>query len=154
VTSLSGDGLSQEFSCTVVASRGILDEDGEPPTVELLSPTVLVNAPMNPTIVLRFSELIDTTPLQASLGEASPSRVVLRGTLPDGRCETASDGRALSGVPKLSTELVGQREVTVVTFQPSVQLPGNSCSTVRVTADLHDLPWRSGVPAKFVFLTE
>tara|TARA_R110002072_G_scaffold46591_10_gene129097 strand:- start:84881 stop:87565 length:2685 start_codon:yes stop_codon:yes gene_type:complete len=154
VTNLSGDGLSNEFSCTVVASRGILDEDGEPPTVELLSPTVLVNAPVNPTIVLRFSELIDTTPLQVSLGEASPIRVVLRGTLPNGQCDNDSDGTALEGVPQLSTELVGQREVTVVTFQPSVSLPGNSCITVRVTADLRDLSGRSGVPAKFVFLTE
>ena len=154
VTNLSGDGLSQEFTCTVVASKGILDADGAPPTVELLSPTVLVNAPVNPTIVLRFSELIDTTPLQVSLGEASPIRVVLRGTLPTGECDNDSDGTALEGVPQLSTELVGEREVTVVTFQPSVQLPGNSCITVRVTADLRDLAGTSAIPAKFVFLTE
>ena len=154
VTNMSGDGLSNEFTCTVIASRGILDADGEAPTVELLSPTVQVNAPVNPTIVLRFSELIDTTPLQVSLGEASPIRVVLRGTLPTGECDSDSDGTALEGVPQLSTELVGQREVTVVTFQPAVQLPGNSCITVRVTADLRDLSGRSGVPAKFVFLTE
>ncbi|MGK0204932.1 MAG: hypothetical protein ACI9S9_004018, partial [Planctomycetota bacterium] len=154
VTNLSGDGLSQEFTCTVVASKGILDEDSAPPTVELLSPTVLVNAPVNPTIVLRFSELIDTTPLQVSLGEASPIRVVLRGTLPNGECDNDSEGTALEGVPQLSTEVVGEREVTVVTFQPSVQLPGNSCITVRVTADLRDLAGTSGIPAKFVFLTE
>ena len=67
VTNLAGDGLSNEFSCTVVASKGIQDQDGEPPRAELLSPTVLVGAPVNPTIVLRFSELIDTTPLQLPL---------------------------------------------------------------------------------------
>jgi hypothetical protein len=154
VTNLAGDGLSQEFTCTVVASKGILDQDGEPPTVELLSPTVLVNAPVNPTIVLRFSELIDTTPLQVSLGEASPIRVVLRGNLPTGECDVDTDGTALEGVPQLSTETVGQREVTVVTFQPSALLPGNSCITVRVTADLRDLAGTSAIPAKFVFLTE
>lgn len=154
VTNLAGDGLSQEFTCTVVASQGIQDEDSAPPSVELLSPTVLVNAPVNPTIVLRFSELIDTTPLQESLGPASPIRVVLRGTLPTGECDSDSDGTALEGIPQLSTEMVGEREVTVVTFQPEVQLPGNSCITVRVTADLRDLSGTSGVPAKFVFLTE
>ena len=52
VTNLAGDGLSEEFTCSVVASEGILDADGAPPTVELLSPTVQVNAPVNPTIVL------------------------------------------------------------------------------------------------------
>jgi hypothetical protein len=154
VTNLAGDGLSQEFTCSVVASEGILDADGAPPTVELLSPTVQVNAPVNPTIVLRFSELIDTTPLQVSLGQASPIRVVLRPTLPSGECDVDTDGTALEGVPQLSTETVGQREVTVVTFQPSVSLPGNSCITVRVTADLRDLAGTSAIPAKFVFLTE
>ncbi|HEB52858.1 MAG TPA: hypothetical protein ENI87_06360 [bacterium] len=154
VTNLAGDGLSSEFTCTVVASLGIQDEDQQPPTVELVSPTTLVGAPVNPTIVLRFSELIDTTPLQVPLSEASPIRVVLRGTLPSGLCDSEAEGIALEGVPQLSTELVGSTEVTVVTYQPSVQLPGNSCLTVRVTADLRDLSGRSAVPAKFVILTE
>ena len=154
VKNLSGDGLSQEISGTVVASRGILDEDQQPPTVELVAPTNLVNAPVNPTIVLRFSELIDTTPLQVPLGQASPIRVVLRGQLPSGLCDSEAEGTALAGLPQLSTELVGQREVTVVTFTPSVQLPGKSCITVRVTADLRDLSGRSATPAKFVILTQ
>ncbi|MCK5940602.1 MAG: hypothetical protein KAI24_01435, partial [Planctomycetes bacterium] len=154
VKNLAGDGLSQEFSCSVVASLGILDEDQLPPTVDLIAPTQLVNAPVNPTIVLRFSELIDTTPLQVSLGEASPIRVVLRGQLPNGLCDAEAEGIALGGLPQLSTELVGQREVTVVTFTPTVQLPGNSCITVRVTADLRDLSGRSAIPAKFVILTQ
>lgn len=154
VKNLSGDGLEQEFSCTVVASLGILDEDQAPPMVELIAPTQLTNAPVNPTIVLRFSELIDTTPLQVSLGEASPIRVVLRGQLPNGLCDEEAEGIALGGLPQLSTEVVGQREVTVVTYTPSVQLPGNSCLTVRVTADLRDLSGRSAVPAKFIILTQ
>lgn len=154
VTNLAGDGLSQEFSCSVVASLGILDEDQQPPSVELISPTVLVGAPANPTIVLRFSELIDTTPLQVSLGDASPIRVVLRSILPSGECDADSDGTPLTGVPQLSTEQFGQREVSVVTFQAENALPGNSCITVRVTSDLRDLSGRSSVPAKFEFLTE
>lgn len=154
VRSLTGDRLSQEFSCTVVASRGVLDEDGLPPTVSLLSPTVLTGAPRNPTIVLRFSELIDTTPLQSSLSAASPIRVTLRGLLPDGACNLDADGTSLEGVPSLSTERVNDRDVTVVAFTPSVQLPGQSCVTVFVTADLRDLSGRSATPAQFQFITE
>ncbi|MFN8823367.1 MAG: Ig-like domain-containing protein [Planctomycetota bacterium] len=154
VRSLTGDRLSQEFSCTVVASRGVLDEDGLPPTVSLLSPTVPTGAPRNPTIVLRFSELIDTTPLQSSLSAASPIRVTLRGLLPDGACNLDGDGTSLEGVPSLSTERVNDRDVTVVAFTPSVQLPGQSCVTVFVTADLRDLSGRSATPAQFQFITE
>jgi hypothetical protein len=154
VRSLTGDRLSQEFSCTVVASRGVLDEDGLPPTVSLLSPTVATGAPRNPTIVLRFSELIDTTPLQSSLSAASPIRVTLRGLLPDGACNLDADGTSLEGVPSLSTERVNDRDVTVVAFTPSVQLPGQSCVTVFVTADLRDLSGRSATPAQFQFITE
>lgn len=154
VRSLTGDRLSQEFSCTVVASRGVLDEDGLPPTVSLLSPTVATGAPRNPTVVLRFSELIDTTPLQSSLSAASPIRVTLRGLLPDGACNLDGDGTSLEGVPSLSTERVNGRDVTVVAFTPSVQLPGQSCVTVFVTADLRDLSGRSATPAQFQFITE
>ncbi|MFK7742888.1 MAG: Ig-like domain-containing protein [Planctomycetota bacterium] len=154
VTNTSGDGLSQEFTCTVVATEGILDEDQQPPMVELVSPTVTTNAPTSPTIVLRFSELIDTTPLQASLSEASPIRIVLRGTQANGDCDTQAEGVALTGAPDLSTEEVNGRPVSVVTWQPEVTLPGNSCITVRVTADLRDLSGRSAEPARFVFTTE
>ncbi|HEX5051793.1 MAG TPA: Ig-like domain-containing protein [Planctomycetota bacterium] len=152
IRSVSGATLSQEFSCTVLASRGILDEDMLPPTVELLSPTNLTAAPLDPTIVLRFSELIDTTPLQGPIGEASPIRLLLRGTV-GGLCDRDAEGIALTGVPRLSTELVGQHEVTVVTIQPSVTLPGNSCVTVSVTADIRDLSGRQGIPADFEFIT-
>ena len=84
----------------------------------------------------------------------SPIRVVLRGQLPSGLCDTEAEGIALGGLPQLSTETVGQREVTVVTFTPAVQLPGQSCITVRVTADLRDLSGRSAIPAVFRILTQ
>ena len=47
-----------------------------------------------------------------------------------------------------------QDQADCVQFTPSVQLPGKSCLTVRVTADLRDLSGRSAVPAKFVILTQ
>jgi len=158
IKNLAGDALSERFSCTVVASLGVQDADGLPPTVELLSPVDPSQTPTTPTIVLRFSELIDTTPLQVAISDASPIRAVLRGTLPDGSCNSDAVGIPLSGVPQLSTEVVGNREVTVVSFQPSnstgpITLPGNSCITVRVTADLRDLSGRSAVPARFDLFT-
>ncbi|MBZ0152171.1 MAG: Ig-like domain-containing protein [Planctomycetes bacterium] len=154
VQSLSGVTLSNELTCTVVASKGIVDEDGQPPTVEMVSPTNLTAAPRTPTIVLRFSELIDTTPLQGTLSSGSPVRVVLRSTTPTGECDLDASGTVLEGVPSLSTETVGGHEVTVVTFTPTVQLPSVSCVTVEVTADLRDLSGRAGVPAAFQFITE
>ncbi len=157
VRSTSGARLSRELSCTVLVSRGIIDEDGQPPVAELVAPTQLVDAPNDPTIVLRFSELIDTTPLQGSLSGATPVRVVLRSTrIESGErvCAGDEDGTPLTGQPQLSTESVGGHEVTVVTFQPTILLPGHSCITVSVTADLRDLSGRQATPAEFVFLTQ
>lgn len=157
IRSESGARLSRELSCTVLVSRGIVDEDGQPPVAELVAPTELVNAPNDPTIVLRFSELIDTTPLQGSLSTASPIRVVLRSTRLEGGervCASDEDGIALGGAPQLSTEVSGGHQVTVVTYQPPVVLPGQSCITVSVTADLRDLSGRQATPTDFVFLTQ
>ena len=157
VRSIAGDTLGVEFSCTVLASRGILDEDQLPPTCELISPTNVTAAPVNPTIVLRFSELIDTTPLQGPLTVSSPMRVLLRHRTPIGACDYDGEGVSLEGVPQLSTEIVGQGStahlVSVVTFQSPVQLPGNSCITVGITSDLRDISGRAAVPANFEILT-
>jgi hypothetical protein len=153
IKSLAGHPLTQEFTCTVRASLGIQDEDQLPPTVELLAPATPNAIPLDPTIVLRFSELIDTTALQSPLSEASPVRVVLRGTLPGGACDRDAAGIALEGLPVLSTEVVNGRDVTVVTYQPPVTLPGLSCLTVYVTSDLRDLSGRAAIPRQFELLT-
>jgi len=50
VRNVSGDRLTKEFSCTVVASRGIQDDDQQPPSVEMVAPTNLTAAPLDPTI--------------------------------------------------------------------------------------------------------
>lgn len=150
---LAGDGLAREFSCTVRASRGINDENQQPPTVALVSPAVPTGIDLEPTFVLQFSELIDTTPLQLPIGAASPLRFLVRGTLPGGVCDRDADGLALEGLPVLSTQRVGDSDVTVVTFRPAVELPGNSCVSVVVTADLRDLAGRQATPAEFDLIT-
>jgi hypothetical protein len=142
VRSISGDTLTRVFTCTVRASLGILDEDQQPPRAELVAPANRNEVPLDPTIVLRFSELIDTTPLQAPLSATSPIRVTLRPIVSPQVCNTENEGIVLEGLPQLSTEVVGGHDVTVVTFRPSVQLPGSACLTVAVGSELRDLSGR------------
>jgi hypothetical protein len=152
-----GRQLTKEFSCTVVASRGIADDDQQPPSAAMIAPTDLNSAPLDPTIVLRFSELIDTTPLRGALTASSPIRYTLRRATSGANgltCDRDSAGTVLLGLPRLSTERVGDHDVTVVTFKPTVQLPGESCVEVVVTADLRDLSGRQATPAQFEFFTQ
>ncbi len=153
VRSIAGDSLTSEFSCTVRASLGIQDDDQQAPAVELLAPVNLTAVSLDPTIVLRFSELIDTTPLLSPLSASSPVRVVLRGTLPSGECDRDAEGIVLEGLVQLSTESIAGRDVTVVTYQPPVTLPSKSCLTVYITSDLRDLSGRAAVPRSFEMLT-
>jgi hypothetical protein len=156
VRSTSGHGLKKQLSCTVLVSRGIQDEDQLPPTAELISPTITVGIPLQPTVVLRFSELIDTTALLGPLSSSSPVQFLLKGTTstPGGLvCDSLQTGTFLEGIPSLSTERVGDREVTVLTYTAPLQLPGSACLTVNVTADVRDLSGRQGVPATFELVT-
>ena len=157
LTNVAGDPLGKEFTCTVVASRGIIDEDQQPPRVEMISPTNTAAAPRDPTIILRFSELIDTTPLRGTLTAASPVRFTLRTAINNNgvlSCDRDSSGLVLEGIPRLSTERIGDVDVTVVEFKPTVLLPGESCVEVAVTADLRDLSGRAAEPNSFEFFTE
>ncbi len=157
VRSAAGDTLSREFSCSVIASRGIVDADQRPPSAEMIAPASTFENPRDPTIVLRFSELIDTTPLQGTLTSSSPVRVTLRtanqvnNTLV---CNRDSSGLVLEGIPQLRTEFVAGTPVTVVEFKPSVLLPGLACVEVAITADLRDLAGTQATPARFEFFTE
>jgi hypothetical protein len=153
VKSFSGDALGQEFNCTVRATLGIQDENQQPPSASLVSPTVTTGVALEPTIVLQFSELIDTAALQVPLSSSSPIRVILRGTLPNGECDLDAEGIALEGLPQLTTTAVGDTDVTVVTFRPSVELPGNSCVSVYVTADIRDLSGRQATPSQYNLIT-
>ncbi len=157
VRSKSGDPLGKEFSCTVIASRGIVDADQQAPRVEMLAPTDLNAAPLDPTIVLRFTELIDTAPLQGTLSPASPVRLVLRNAIQTGStlvCDRDAAGVGLVALPQLATEIVNGTPVTVVTIRPTVQLPGQSCIEVVVSADVRDLSGRQAIPASFTFFTQ
>jgi hypothetical protein len=156
VRSVSGAGLRRQLSCTVLVSRGIQDEDQLAPTVELVAPSNLNGVPLQPTVVLRFSELIDTTALQGALSASSPVQFLLKGTTSVGGslvCDSLQVGTPLEGIPVLSNERVGERDVTVLSFTSPLELPGNSCLTVNVTADVRDLSGRQGIPASFELVT-
>jgi hypothetical protein len=157
VKSLSGTPLSQEFTCTVVASLGILDEDQQPPRATMIAPTNLTAAPVDSTVVLRWSELIDTTALRGLLNATTPVRFTLRRTIVVGGvryCDRDSSGIVLEGLSQLDTQTVGGVPVTVLTFRPPVTLPGESCLEVLVSADVRDLSGRAGETTVFRFFTE
>jgi len=157
IRNLAGDTLPTEYTCTLLASQGIVDEDQQPPTVEMVAPTQSTGVGRDPTVILRFSELIDTTPLLGTLTAASPIRFTLRTAQNSGNglvCDRDSSGLALEGIPRLSTEKVGNVDVTVVEFKPPVLLPGLACVDVAVTADLRDLSGRAATPNSFEFFTE
>jgi hypothetical protein len=67
IRSIIGDTLKSEISCQLQATLGIIDEDGQPPVGDMVAPTDLLAAPVDSTIVVRFSELIDTTPFNGSV---------------------------------------------------------------------------------------
>lgn len=159
VRSTSGGRLSREFTCTVTATLGIIDEDNAPPRATLVAPTNTASAPIDATFVLRFSEVIDTTPLQGTLTASSPIRFLLRRLRTDPVTQVVSCDRSgipivLEGIPRVSLENVNGRSVTSVSFKPNVNLPGLSCVQVQVTSDLRDLSGKQCVASDFEVFTE
>lgn len=156
IRSVSGLRLPREFSCTVVASRGIVDEDGQPPSAVLVAPTNLTDTPVDATIVLRFTELIDATPLAGALNSSTPIRYLLRRARAAGstfECDTASNPIQIEGIPRVTVERVADKDVTVVSLKPNYDLPPRSCIEVAVTSDLRDLSGKQATPSTFRFIT-
>ncbi|MCY2957946.1 MAG: Ig-like domain-containing protein [Planctomycetota bacterium] len=159
VHSSSGGLLSREFSCTVTATLGIIDEDNAPPLASLVAPQNQSAAPVDATFVLRFSEVIDTAPLLGSLSATSPIRFLLRRSRLDPVtlvrvCDQSGVPIVLGGIPRIALELVNGRNVSTVTFKPNVNLPGFSCVQVQVTSDLRDLSGKPAVAVEFAVFTE
>lgn len=159
VHSVAGDRLGRDFHCTVTATRGILDEDNAPPSATLIAPTNLQAAPLDATIVLRFSEVIDTTPFLVPLGPGTPIQYLLRRSRLDPvtnerDCDPSGSPISLDGFPRASLEQVNGRNVTVVSMKPTLALPGLSCVEVLVTGEVRDLSGRGAVPSRHVFFTE
>jgi hypothetical protein len=153
VRSTSGTSLFASFSCTVNVSRGVVDQDGQPPQAKLITPSHLTNVPLDTQIVIEFSELIDASSFQTG---ANPVVFALRktrnvGSTTERECNPNAPSSPLPGQSRISNDPV--RGITILTFHPADTLPGSICVEIAVTNQLKDL---SGTPSQgqaFSFVT-
>ncbi len=158
VTSTSGDKLSRDFTCTVRATRGILDADSLPPRAELVSPSNLTTAPLDSTIILRFSEIIDSSPFNSALSASTPIQYYLRRSRVDPLtnervCDFGGSPLLVEGVPTVTIEQFNGRPVTVISVRPNINLPGEACVQINVTGDVRDVAGTPAEPRSFEFFT-
>ena len=145
--SVSGTQLSDDLTCTITATRGIIDEDNAPPSGDLINPTNTQAAPVDATIIVRFSEVIDTTPFLTAVNASTPIQYTLRRSRVDPQtgereCDPSTAPLQIEGLPSVRLEQFNGTNVTVISLKPSFSLPGESCIEVRVTGDVRDLSGR------------
>lgn len=145
IRSASGDALSVPLNCTVRATLGVIDENQLPPTATLVSPTDIVSAPTNTSVVLQFNELIDPTPFGSSATTAPIRYTLSRGT---------NNPIQLEGSLTLGVERLGGTNVSVVTLRPSTVLPGGATVRIEVTTEVRDLAGVSSPGQVMTFNTE
>ena len=158
VKSSSGATLRESFSCTVTATQGIQDADAAAPRAVLVAPANLTAAPIDSTIVIRFSEVIDSTAFLQPISASTPIRYVLRRSrLPVGslvrECNVDSEAIQLEGLPVVQLENVNGRPVTTISLRPTLALPGVACVEITVTSDVRDISGRGAEEITFRFIT-
>lgn len=159
IRSDSGDPLSLPVFCQLNVSRGFLDLDQRAPQAELLT-SVDQDLGRREQIVLRFSELLDSSGFAGVTPGSSPVTYQIRSSVPDplnpgGRiCASAGATGLVDAVPVLSVDTSGAVPRTVVTLTPGSALPGNSCVRVTVTGRVRDLSGRSANLQSFDLIVE
>lgn len=159
LSSVSGDRLARSVTCSLQVTQGLVDLDGRAPTAELVLPTATTGVSRDATIVLRFSELIDTSSFNGGSTISSPVTYQIRRTTPDPLdpnvriCEQGFVPVLIQGVPVASVEGSNPPR-TVVTLQPAVQLPDRVCVEVIVTSQVRDLAGNPSAGQTFRFFTE
>lgn len=154
--STTGKPFGKQLTCTLRATRGIVDPNGVSPIATLVVPPPprWNDAPRDTSIVLEFNELIDATPFVS--GAQSPITVRLRRTrqaVGGGlECNPLAQTQVLTIPPRLDFD--AGRGVTIVTFDPSLDFPGSVCVEVLVTSAVADLSGRPAQPQTLVFRTE
>ncbi len=155
VRSTTGKLLERTLTCTIRSTLGIVDVNQVPPSATLIVPSAsqITAAARDTDIVLEFNELIDATPFVS--GTQSPVTFSVRRTreaLGGGfECDPASAPQVLSGTQRLDFD--AGRGVSILTFNPSIDLPGNVCVQVGVTSGVSDLSGRPAQPQQFTFRT-
>lgn len=158
--SVSGDLLGESIRCSVRISLGVVDLDGKPPRVKVLSPAFTDNVPLSTIIVLEFDELIDHGSFAGLSGADAPIVFQMRSAEPIDPldpnsplvCVPSSEPRLLPGEPQLLDDK--NRGVTTVSFVPLQPLKGNGCLEVSITAAVRDLAGTPAQPQIFSFTTE
>ena len=128
------------------------------PRAVLVAPANLTAAPIDSTIVIRFSEVIDSTAFLQPISASTPIRYVLRRSrLPVGslvrECNVDSEAIQLEGLPVVQLENVNGRPVTTISLRPTLALPGVACVEITVTSDVRDISGRGAEEITFRFIT-
>ena len=159
LSSVSGARLARSVVCSLQITQGLVDLDGKPPEAELILPATETGVARDSSIVLRFSELIDVSSFNGASTIASPITYQIRRTVPDPLdpnvriCESGFQPVLVQGVPVASVEGSSPPH-TVITLQPSTQLPNRVCVEVILTAQVRDLAGNPAVRKTFRFYTE
>ncbi len=152
VRSLNGRPLQSQFSCTLTASEGVLDIDGQPPTGELVTPANGMIVDPDAEFVVRFSELVDHSPfLNEPDGPGAPVRFSVVSSV-DGTCQFGTDAQPVFGSVRLDDDIIGR--FTSMTFTPDGVLPRGSCVVVELTPIVTDVAGTAAEPRQWVVRTD
>lgn len=135
IQSRGGSQMAETFTCTLRVTEGVKDFDGKSPFASLLVPEQATNVSVDTSIILEFSEIINTSTLLDNNGALVGVTYGIAQFDNEGRC--GSKEIPLPGTFTLSTNKLDQR--TVLLYRPSGQLPGEVCIRVTVTDKVMDL---------------
>lgn len=154
IKNTSGAVLTESLNCQLNVSKGVVDQDRQPPVAKLVTPSSTTEVDQDTSIVIEFSEIIDAAAFQTGVNPIlftlRKSRLV--GNTTQRECNPNSPSTTLAGLPRVSNDPV--RGITIVSFKPADLLPGTICVEIVVTNQLKDL---SGVPSQgqaFQFVTK
>ncbi len=149
ITTTQGAPMLQTFSCSLFSNGQIKDFDERPPCAELLIPKTNVGVSVNTSIVVEFTELINTSTLFDVNGDLDGVTFGIAQFDSNGVC--SSKQIPLPGTFKISVNQAAQR--TVLSYFPSGALPGNVCIVTTVTQKIQDLSGKRSCRRVFTFKT-
>lgn len=149
ITTLKGGPMLETFTCSLYSNGQIKDFDERPPCAEMLIPKTNTGVSVNTSIVLEFTELINTSTLFDANGNIDGVTFGIAQFDSNGIC--SSKQIPLPGTYKVSVNQAAQR--TVLSYFPSGALPGNVCIVMTVTEKVQDLSGKRSCRRVFTFKT-